>query len=293
MNAEELLKSGKLNDCLAQLQEQVRNDPAKADLRAFLFQALALTGKWERALTQLNVAAEMDGQKLLVAEICRPALLCEALRTEVFSGRKTPVVFGQPEEWVGWMIQANQLTADKQHDAAARLREKALEAAPAVDGLIDGKPFEWLMDMDGRLGPILEAIISGRYYWVPFSRIRAIRIEPPGALRDLVWAQAQFIWTNGGQSPGLIPSRYVGSEFSGDDRVRLARKTEWIDQPGGLYTGLGQRMLCTNQGEYPLLEVRSISLNNPAEAAAGAADPGGMDASVNLSSSPPREAPNG
>lgn len=287
MTAEELLKSGKVNECLAQLQQQVRSDPAKAELRAFLFQALAITGKWDRALTQLNVAAEMDGQKLLVAEICRPALACEALRAEVFMGNKTPVVFGKPEEWVGWMIQANQLTAEKKHDAAARLREKALEAAPAVDGTIDGKPFEWLMDMDGRLGPILEAIIGGKYYWVPLSRIRTIRIEQPNALRDVVWAQSQFTWTNGGQSPGLIPTRYVGSEASGDDQIRLARKTEWIDQPGGLYTGLGQRMLCTNEGEYSLLEVRNIVLNNPMEAGSAGAGEGGIEASLNLSASPP------
>ena len=63
--AEELLRQGKLSEALAQLQEQVRAQPDQADLRVFLFQLLAVLGNWERAMTQLNVAAEMDGQKLI------------------------------------------------------------------------------------------------------------------------------------------------------------------------------------------------------------------------------------
>ena len=30
----------------------------------------------------------------------------DAFRTAVFAGQKMPLVFGEPEEWVGWLIQA-------------------------------------------------------------------------------------------------------------------------------------------------------------------------------------------
>ncbi|MCD6303871.1 MAG: tetratricopeptide repeat protein [Planctomycetes bacterium] len=258
--AEELLREGRLEEALANLQEAVRNDPAKAELRVFLFQLLAVLGRWDRALTQLNVAAEMDGEKLLLAEICRPALACEALREEVFAGKRSPLVFGEPDEWVGWLIEANRLLADGQDAAAGELRDRAFEAAPAIAGTIDGKPFEWLADADTRLGPIIEAMIDGKYFWIPMTRIKAIRVEEPKALRNVVWAEAQFTWTNGGQAPGLIPARYPGTQQCDDGPLRLGRRTEWSERPGGHWLGLGQRMLTTDESEYPLLGIRNIVL---------------------------------
>ena len=70
-----------------------------------------------------------------------------------------------------------------------------------------------------------------------------------------------FTWANGGETVGLIPSRYPGSQASADGSIRLARKTEWLAQDADVYVGAGQRMLATDQGEYPLLDVREISLD--------------------------------
>jgi type VI secretion system protein ImpE len=260
--AEEFLREGKLDEALASLQDQVRNDPAKPELRMFLFQLYSVMGNWPKALTQLNVAAEMDGEKMLVAEICRPALACEAFRSAVFEGTKKPLVFGEPEPWVSLLIQANELLAQGECEAAGKLREQAFEAAPAVSGQINDKPFEWLADADTRLGPILEAVVDRKYFWVPMTRIKTVRVEAPRALRNMVWAEAQFTWTNGGQAPGLIPARYAGSESADDSYLRLGRQTAWKELAGGHFVGLGQRMLATDRDEYPLLEVRSITLDN-------------------------------
>jgi type VI secretion system protein ImpE len=66
-------------------------------------------------------------------------------------------------------------------------------------------------------------------------------------------------WSNGGQVPALIPVRYPGSEgSSATDEHRLSRRTDWIAQPNDTYVGMGQRMLVTDAGEYPLLEVREL-----------------------------------
>ncbi|MFZ0788902.1 MAG: type VI secretion system accessory protein TagJ, partial [Chromatiaceae bacterium] len=108
---------------------------------------------------------------------------------------------------------------------------------------------------------------NGRYYWVPFQRIQSVQIEEPADLRDLVWMPAYFTWANGGESAGLIPTRYPGSETSADPELRRARRTEWLEQPGGAYVGQGQRMLFTDSGEYPLMEVRSITLVTGTDAA--------------------------
>ena len=121
--------------------------------------------------------------------------------------------------------------------------------------------FEWIADADSRLGPILELIVNGRYYWVPFSRISEIRLEEPEDLRDIVWAPAYLTWANGGETVGLIPTRYPGSEQSEDAHIRMARKTEWVEQADNFYVGLGQRVLATDVEEYSLLNVRHIALD--------------------------------
>ena len=96
------------------------------------------------------------------------------------------------------VVQANQLAySDGQLAQARELRAKAFEAAPAISGTINEKPFEWLADADMRLGPILEAIVDGRYFWIPFQNIREIEIEKPQDLRDLVWTPAKFTWSSG------------------------------------------------------------------------------------------------
>lgn len=262
MQAEELLRAGRLGEALEHLQTQVREEPAEAKHRVFLFQLLSVLGQWDRALTQLKVAADLDAQNLLMAQVCRAALNCEVLRGEIFAGSRQPMIFGEPDEWISHLVHANQLIGQEQYQAAQALRDKAFEAAPAIGGQVDDKSFEWIADADPRLGPMLEALIDQRYYWVPFSCIGQIDIEEPVDLRDLVWIPAQFTWTNGGESVGLIPVRYPGSQASDDEAIVMARKTEWQEKPGELWLGQGQRCLATDAGEYPLLEIRRIKLDH-------------------------------
>jgi type VI secretion system protein ImpE len=269
MLSEDSLREGNLDESLRELQDRVRKAPADPKLRVFLFQLLSVMGQWERAMTQLNVAGELDDGTLAMVQTYREALRCEVLRADIFAGRRSPLLFGEPEEWNALLLESHRLSTQGASAQAAELRKRALAEAPAVPGIIDGAPFEWIMDGDSRLGPVLEAIVNGRYYWVPFQRVRTIHIEQPEDLRDLVWAPAYFTWDNGGEAAGLIPTRYPGSEASPESTLRLSRRTDWIEQPDGAYTGLGQRMFYTDAGEHPLLDVRLISLDNPAGADAG------------------------
>jgi type VI secretion system protein ImpE len=260
MDAEQLLRAGRLEEAQDALEQAIRSDPTDGKLRVFFFQLLAVSGQWDRSLTQLKVAAELDAFTPLMAQAYGAVLNCETSRRQVFSGELTPLIFGRPDLWIGWLVQATAMAARGEYEAATQLREKAFEAAPAIEGTVDGQSFEWLADADCRLGPVLEAIIDGKYYWVPFQAIKAIQLTAPKDLCDLVWALAEFTWINDGQSQGFIPSRYPGSETSKDDAVRLARRTEWIEKPGRTYLGLGQRMLATDEQEYPVLGVRRIEL---------------------------------
>ncbi len=260
--AEQFLQEGNLQETLVQLQNQVKKDPANAKLRTFLFQLLAVLGEWDRALAQLNVAGDLDAATLAMVQTYREAIRCELLRKDIYSGLKTPQIFGEPQQWIALLVQALKLTADQQYTEAKTLRDQAFELAPAIAGTINGESFEWLADADGRLGPVIEAIINGQYYWIPFLQIQEIQIEEPVDLRDVVWMPAHFLWLNGGDAVGLIPTRYPLTELADDSLLRLGRKTEWKELGDETFIGLGQRLLSTDKNDYALMDVREIKFNS-------------------------------
>jgi type VI secretion system protein ImpE len=270
--AEQTLKGGDPVAALAQLQEQVRAKPADPKLRIFLFQLLCVVGQWERALNQLNVASSLDPAALPMAQTYGDAVRCETLRDDVFEGKKSPMIFGQPDQWLALLIESLLLAGRGEHQRSQQLRSTAFEEAPASQGDIDGRPFSWIADADSRLGPVLEAVINGRYYWVPFSRLVKVQVEPPEDLRDMVWMPAHLQFENGGESVALIPTRYAGSETAADGLIALARKTVWEELAPDTHRGLGQRIFATDTGDVPLMEVRTISLTGSTDEPADSTD---------------------
>lgn len=262
MTAAELVLGGRLTDGLAALQAEIRQSPADKRLRLFLFQLDCVLGRLDKALTQLQLIASLDADTMLLAQVLRQVIACELFRREVFAGKRTPLIFGEPLDWVGWLVQANALVAEERFVAAAELRTRAFEAAPATPGKIDGRAFEWIADADSRLGPLLEMMIDGKYYWVPFCRVSRIQIAKPDDLRDIVWVPTQFQWANGGTASGFIPVRYPGTERSEEEALLLARKTIWNEAAADCFFGLGQRMFSTDGGEHPLLDSRVIELSS-------------------------------
>ena len=260
MRAEEYLRDGNLQGALEDLQAQIRNQPDNSRLRIFLFQLLAVLGQWERALSQLNVLDKLEKNTWPMVHAYREAIRCEVLRAEIFAGRRKPLIFGEPPRWMAWLLESLRLMVAAQYDQALALRDQAFDLAAASSGTMDETPFNWIADADSRLGPVLEAMINGRYYWVPIEQIRAINITEAVDLRDFVWLPAEFTWVNGGQAFGLIPTRYPGSESVQDSSIQLARTTQWQELTDGIFQGLGQRMLATDQDDYPLLDVREVKI---------------------------------
>ena len=260
MDAEDRLRAGDIDGALQSLQDGVRKDPADPALRVFLFQLLSVQGNWQRAATQLKVATEMDAAALPMKHTYGDALLCEALRSDVFAGERSPLIFGEPEPWIAQSLNALELFAKGNIDAFTTLHEASLEAAPATSGTLNGEAFEWIADADSRIGPLLEAIVNGRYYWIPFHRIHRIVIEDPTDLRDAIWTPAYFTWANGGETVGLIPTRYEGSHTQ-DAPLALSRATHWNEPAEGIFQGFGQRTLATSENDYALMDCREIVLD--------------------------------
>ncbi|MEO9575341.1 MAG: type VI secretion system accessory protein TagJ [Tateyamaria sp.] len=261
MSAEDLLKSGDLDGALAALQDSIRADAANPALRIFLFQLLSVRGEWKRAIAQLKLSAEMDDIATQMAQTYREGIICEVYREKVFSGEKDPLIFGEPEEWIALMVEAMKANVAGNADQAATTRARAFDAAPSVSGRLNGEPFEWIADADMRLGPLLEIVVNGRYFWMPFTSIAKAKFEDPIDLRDAVWTPAEIKLANGGDIVALIPTRYAGTVEEGNDAEKLARATRWKDVGADTYVGLGQRLLTTDLGDTALMDVRLLEMD--------------------------------
>ena len=272
-SAEAAFRDSDLEGALTALQADLRAQPQNQEARVFLFQLMLVMGQWERALRQLNVLVEMNAQYALLAQTYRPLIACEAFRAEVFKGEKSPPSFGEPLPWFAPLIEAVRLTGAGEHEGAETLRGQAFEQAETTSGRIDDRPFAWIADADSRLGPVLEAVIQGRYFWIPFSRIQSVAFEKATDLRDFVWLPATFTWSNGGEAVGFVPTRYPGSESADAAALCLARTTTWSEISDGLALGCGQRMFATDSEDVGLLEIGRIDLDVEADnGEAGSAD---------------------
>lgn len=268
-DAVEHLKAGNLDEAYSALTASIRKNPADSKLRVFLFQMLCIRGEWDRALTQLKVCGEMAPDTMSMVQSYREAIACEMVREKVFAGETAPLVFGEPAQWVALMIQALGPMAKGDTAQAAALRDEAFAAAPSQSGDADGKSFDWIADADMRLGPILELVMNGRYFWAPFSNIKRMTFDEPSDLRDKVWTPVEITWANGGDVVGFIPTRYPGSAQSRRPGIMMAQETDWVDAGAETFLGLGQRLFATNDDDLALMDLRSISLS-PAGASDGA-----------------------
>ena len=271
-SAEAAVRAGDPHQALASLTAAVKARPADPKLRVFLAQLLCVLGPWQRAHTQLNVVADLNPSTQPMREMVGHALRCELLRAAVFEGRRSPMVFGQPEPWLARLIESLLQSAQGHDELGAALAAQAFDEAPATPGRLDGEPFEWISDADSRLGPVLEAMVNGRYYWIPFQHLARVSFEPPTDLRDRVWLPAHLEFVNGGEVVAMVPTRYCGSEASTDGAILMAGRTEWRDAGHDRWIGLGQRVLVTDTGEHDLLGVRLIELT-PAATPAGVGSP--------------------
>ncbi len=266
MDARAALRAGELEPALQILQQTIRQNPADAMLRRQLLHVLCVLGEWERAEKQLVVIEQLDLSDKIMVSATRALIKCEQKRDRVHQGKQSAHVLGEPPYWISLMVQSMSLS-DHKSGAKEDLIGQALEAAPMTPGSLNGEAFQWLADCDSTLGPTAELYVNGEYYWVPLECIQSIRFSPPEDLRDLVWSSVDIEWTNGGKAVGFMPVRYNQTVLQADTACLLARSTVWNavgDKPDSShYYGTGQRMFCSDVGDYSVLDVESIEFNPP------------------------------
>ncbi len=257
-DAKALFDEGKLLAAIERLTQDVRSNPADLHSRIFLFELLCFAGDFERAEKQLDVVAHQSAAMQIGTAVYKQILAAEKARHAVFAHDQLPDFLMTPPEHAPYHLEALKLVREGEPAKAKILLQKALDLRPAQAGQIDGAPFQDFEDADPFLGPFLEAIINGRYAWLPFEQLRRIQIARPQQLRDLIWARARIESRSENAGEVFLPVLYPGSAGHQDEAVKLGRTTTWIENGEGLAQGVGQRMFLIDEQEWAMLELAEI-----------------------------------
>lgn len=258
--ATEEFKAGRLADALAAAIDQVRNSPADRGKRMFLAELFCFSGELERADTQLNNLFQPDAPDLMPVTLFRQLVRGETARREVFSKGRMPEFVTQPPEHVKLHLEASIRARENKPGEAAELLAKAESMRPAISGDCDGVPFNDFRDLDDLIAPVLEVITAnGNYYWVPIETVELLEFHKPERTRDLYWRPAHLIVTEGPDGIVYVPALYPHSYGSGDDAVRLGRRTDWSGGENAPYSGAGLREYLVGDGAKSIMEIGTVT----------------------------------
>ncbi|MBI5276022.1 MAG: hypothetical protein HY854_06125 [Burkholderiales bacterium] len=232
--------------------------PDDLPTRSALWQILAARGEIDRARKQLDFLPRLDGGWTMEAQACHALLDVEDERIEVLAGAKPPVCLGLPPEWFGQLAAALQCLGTSGAQAALPMLAESWNSGEPRAGILNGEAFEWIRDGDARLGPCLEVIIQGKYYWAPWERIISLETKPPTEVRDRLWQPAMLQVSEEGAIEVFLPVRYPQPR---DEAEMMARQTVWAPIGDDLYFGYGQKCLVTEDKAVGYLDVRELRVD--------------------------------
>lgn len=261
------LADASLAENLARTTAQIQANPADANLRATFVQLLCLAGNWTRAQIQLQSWLALTPQAQPTITLLQQAIAGELQRAAVLRGESQPQLPGSAWAWSETLLAALQAEVKGDEARGAALRQQALEQADANPGTSEQQDqsvaFPWLMDGDSRFGPVCEAIVNGRYYWVPFTAIREMQFQAPASVTDLVWRHTLIQLVDGSEQVCQIPVRYPLPAQAEESWLR-ASVTEW--QPLGnvdsQFIGLGQKVWLSDSAEFSLMTLQRLTFND-------------------------------
>ena len=259
-----LLQDQSLEQALAHIENLIRQNPSNVAHRMALFQILLITGAWERALKQLQTCVKLQPDLAAIATTYGDLIRAEHQRENVFLGKSQAHFYSDPPIWLSEMAQALQHQNQNEYELADQCRSEALSKAPDTPCTLhhaeETTTLPWITDMDTRIGPVMEVMLHGRYFWIPLSDIKSIQFAPLTDLRDLVWIMAEIEFKNAEPIHAFIPTRYPFTHLS-EQSNQLVKTTQWQHISNTCFAGLGQRSWMSEQTEHPILQCKRIDFN--------------------------------
>lgn len=233
MTALELFQSGRLQEAIQALGEEVRKVPLDAKRRTFLFELLCFAGEYDRAEKHLDLLSDASQAAGLGSLLYRSAIHAEKTRQKMFLDHSYPLA--QPIK--------------------------------GASGLRNNERFTEFCDADERMGGALEVFVAGSYTWISLEQVASIEIPKPKRLRDLLWTPAIITPLPAFRSMELgevlLPVLYPLSWKHADDLVRLGRSTVWKEEGGAgepAFVPFGQKIFLVDGEEIPMLELGRVEL---------------------------------
>ncbi len=256
MTAYELYQQARLDEAIDAALQRVKSAPTDIDDRMVLCDLLCLGNQLERADRQLDVAAQQQPGLAAGIGLYRQLIRAAIARQDFFQSGRVPEFMVDVSEVLKLHLRASIALREGTVSEAGDLLRHAEQLRAPAPGQCDDRPFEDVRDLDDLTGPLLEVLTStGKYYWVGWERIEQLEFRPPRYLRDLLWRQAEMVIRGGPEALVYVPVLYFGSHDSQDAEVRVGRKTDWLESPGGPTRGVGQRMLLVGDEERPILSI--------------------------------------
>jgi len=266
MTASEFYRAGQLADAIAAATEEVKRHPVETSRRGLLAELLCFAGQWERADLQLEIISQQDPQLTLGISMFRQLIRAEQARQAFYASGAVPEFLGQPSPVLQLHLEASIRVREERLPEAAALLEEAESQRPKPRGTCDGRAFDDFRDLDDLTAPFLEVLTSnGKYYWVPLERIEAIEFRAPERPRDLLWRRVHLVVQDGPDGEVFLPVLYYGSHAEEDDRLKLARMTDWRGGDGTPARGIGQRMFLVGSEGESILEMKHLEFQVPEE----------------------------
>jgi type VI secretion system protein ImpE len=268
VNAHELFQAGRLKDAIAALVEDVRARPTDTGARLLLGELLCFSGDLERADNHLDAAGHADAQALPYVVGLRQLIRAEQARRDFFREGRLPQFLAPPEGAVRALLEASVRVRAGAEAEAMELLDQVEEQRPKVSGSCDGRPFQDLRDLDDLTSCVLEVLTSdGRYFWVPIADVVSLELRAPSTPRDLLWRNVILTVRGGPEGEVFLPVLYAGTEAEADDGLRLGRATEWKGGDGTPVRGVGQRTFLVGDDPATILEIGSLTLDQPGASA--------------------------
>ncbi|KAB0680240.1 type VI secretion system accessory protein TagJ [Aureimonas leprariae] len=256
-----LLERDDLGGAVKAAGERLRASPNRDDLRLALVDLLILSGDLDRADKVAALGATIRPANAVGITLLRGVIQGLMARRAWLSTGALPAFPNGPTTRDQAAVRL-QLALNEGDGEAARAALAEIDAAPA------GTDFEWngepvagsLRDLDDRLPHAFEAVTSGgAYLWIDFERVRGVEFAPVARPRDLALRRARIELRDGAAADVFVPAIYPEGPGEADDALRLGRRTDWAEAPGGLALGRGQRSLLVGEESRTLLNASRIS----------------------------------
>lgn len=258
-----LLDGGRLADAVAGLGARLRAAPADHAARTTLAELLCLEGAYERAEAQLAIVAQQDVARPVAIARMRHLIRAAMAREAWFAQGAVPALLAAPNAPQRLAIELAMAMSVGDGLGVPDLLAQAEAARPHCAGQADGVAFEDWRDVDDRSAWFLEVFShDGGYLWVDPASVAGLRFTPASRPIDLLWREARMELHDGRVAEIVVPAQYPG--VATDDAQRLARSTDWQEQPGGAWVGTGQRLWLLGEEAHGVLDLGELSFAAPA-----------------------------